>query len=377
MPRITYREPHIMNKSTSHLTPRPGIMQISPYIGGRASLDSRQKVIRLASNESALGPSPHAITAYEAESKNLHRYPDGGAHDLRAALGKLHSLEAARIVCGTGSDEILQLLTKAYAGPGDEVLFSRHGFLVYELAARAAGATPVAAPEVDYHSDVDALLAKVNDKTRILFLANPNNPTGSYLAKPEMHRLWSALPENILLVVDAAYAEFVSAEDYDAGAELVEAGKNVVMTRTFSKIYGLASLRLGWCYGSAEVIDVLNRVRGPFNNTGAALAAGLAAVNDQDHIEKARRHNIKWLQALRSECEKIDIATLPSVCNFLLLRFAEGTRDAKAADAYLTARGILTRNVDNYHLPDCLRVSIGLDREMDALLVALKEFMVS
>ena len=271
-----------MNKSTSHLTPRPGIMQISPYIGGRASLDSRQKVIRLASNESALGPSPRAITAYEAESKNLHRYPDGGAHDLRAALGKLHSLEAARIVCGTGSDEILQLLTKAYAGPGDEVLFSRHGFLVYELAARAAGATPVAAPEVDYHSDVDALLAKVNDKTRIVFLANPNNPTGSYLAKPEMHRLWSALPENILLVVDAAYAEFVSAEDYDAGAELVEAGKNVVMTRTFSKIYGLASLRLGWCYGSAEVIDVLNRVRGPFNNTGPALAAGLAAVTGKE-----------------------------------------------------------------------------------------------
>jgi len=377
MLRITYREPHIMNKPTSHLTPRPGIMQISPYVGGRASLDSGEKVIRLASNESALGPSPRAIAAYEAESSNLHRYPDGGAHDLRAALGKLYGLDAARIVCGTGSDEILQLLAKAYVGPGDEVLFSRHGFLVYELAARAAGATPVAAPETDYHSDVDALIAKVNDKTRILFLANPNNPTGSYLAKPEIRRLWSALPENVLLVVDAAYAEFVSAEDYDAGAELVEAGKNVVMTRTFSKIYGLASLRLGWCYGSAEVIDVLNRVRGPFNNTGPALAAGLAAVEDQDHIDKARRHNSKWLHALRSECEKIGIATLPSVCNFLLLRFAEGAHDAKAADAYLTARGILARNVDNYHLPDCLRVSIGLDPEMDALLVALKEFMAS
>ncbi|MBT5037078.1 MAG: histidinol-phosphate transaminase [Rhodospirillaceae bacterium] len=365
-----------MSTRTSHLTPRPGIMDISPYVGGRATLDGHQQVIRLASNESALGPSPRAIAAYEAESSSLHRYPDGGAHDLRTALGELHQLDSARIVCGAGSDEILQLLTKSYAGPDDEVLYSRHGFLVYELAARAAGATPVSAPETDCHSDVDALLANVTDKTRILFLANPNNPTGSYLTKTELRRLWSALPENILLVIDAAYAEFVMADDYDAGAELVEGGSNVVMTRTFSKIYGLASLRLGWCYGSAEVIDVINRVRGPFNNTGPALAAGLAAVADQDHIEKARRHNDKWLKRLGEELPRIGIDVLPSVCNFVLLRFAAGgAHNSKAADAFLTERGILARNVDNYHLPDCLRISIGLDHEMDALLSALKEFM--
>ncbi|MBT5779834.1 MAG: histidinol-phosphate transaminase [Rhodospirillaceae bacterium] len=365
-----------MSTRTSHLTPRPGIMDISPYVGGRATLDGHQQVIRLASNESALGPSPRAIAAYEAESSSLHRYPDGGAHDLRTALGELHQLDSARIVCGAGSDEILQLLTKSYAGPDDEVLYSRHGFLVYELAARAAGATPVSAPETDCHSDVDALLANVTDKTRILFLANPNNPTGSYLTKTELRRLWSALPKNILLVIDAAYAEFVMADDYDAGAELVEAGSNVVMTRTFSKIYGLASLRLGWCYGSAEVIDVINRVRGPFNNTGPALAAGLAAVADQDHIEKARRHNDKWLKRLGEELPRIGIDVLPSVCNFVLLRFAAGgAHNSKAADAFLTERGILARNVDNYHLPDCLRISIGLDHEMDALLSALKEFM--
>ncbi|MBT6830363.1 MAG: histidinol-phosphate transaminase [Rhodospirillaceae bacterium] len=365
-----------MSTRTSHLTPRPGIMDISPYVGGRATLGGHQQVIRLASNESALGPSPRAIAAYEAESSSLHRYPDGGAHDLRTALGELHQLDSARIVCGAGSDEILQLLTKSYAGPDDEVLYSRHGFLVYELAARAAGATPVSAPETDCHSDVDALLANVTDKTRILFLANPNNPTGSYLTKTELRRLWSALPKNILLVIDAAYAEFVMADDYDAGAELVEGGSNVVMTRTFSKIYGLASLRLGWCYGSAEVIDVINRVRGPFNNTGPALAAGLAAVADQDHIEKARRHNDKWLKRLGEELPRIGIDVLPSVCNFVLLRFAAGgAHNSKAADAFLTERGILARNVDNYHLPDCLRISIGLDHEMDALLSALKEFM--
>ena len=351
-------------------------MGISPYVGGRASLDGQQNVIRLASNESALGPSPRAVAAYEALGDSLHRYPDGGAEDLRAALGALNGLDPARIVCGTGSDEILQLLAKAYAGPGDEVLHSRHGFLVYGLAARAAGAEPVAAPETDYRADVDVLLEHVTEKTRILFLANPNNPTGSYLSKGELRRLWGGLPENILLVIDSAYAEFVRAEDYEAGAELIDTGKNVVMTRTFSKIYGLAALRLGWCYAAAEVVDVLNRIRGPFNVTAPALAAGLAAVEDQQHIDTARRHNDKWLKRLDGELTDIGITALPSVCNFLLLRFPEGGgRDSKAADAFLTARGILARNVDNYHLPDCLRVSIGLDEEMDALLSALKEFM--
>ena len=351
-------------------------MGISPYVAGRSSLAGQQNVIRLASNESALGPSPRAVAAYEAEGASLHRYPDGGATDLRAALGALNGIDAERIVCGTGSDEIIQLLTKAYAGPGDEVLYSRHGFLVYELAARAVGAAPVAAPETDLCADVDALLAHVTEKTRLLFLANPNNPTGSYLSAGELRRLWSGLPENIVLVIDAAYAEFVGAADYDAGADLVGRAENVVMTRTFSKIYGLASLRLGWCYASAAVIDVMNRVRGPFNVTGPALAAGLAAVEDQEHVDKARRHNDKWLKRLDAELKNIGITALPSVGNFVLLRFAEdGGRDSKATDAFLTGRGILARNVDNYHLPDCLRVTIGKDAEMDALLAALTEFM--
>jgi len=351
-------------------------MGISPYVAGRSSVDGQQNVIRLAANESAFGPSPRAIEAYETLGSSLHRYPDGGANDLREALGALNGFDPARIVCGAGSDEILQLLAKSYAGPEDEVLYSKHGFLVYELAARAAGATPVAAPETDYRADVDALLAHVTEKTRILFLANPNNPTGSYLSQGELRKLWGGLPENILLVIDAAYAEYVTAADYEAGAELVGRARNVVMTRTFSKIYGLASLRLGWCYASEEVIDVMNRMRGPFNVTGPALAAGLAAVGDQEHVAQSRRHNEKWLARLGPEMQAIGIEMLPSVCNFVLLRFAEGGgRDAKAADAFLTERGILARNVDNYHLPDCLRVGIGRDEEMDTLLSALKNFM--
>ena len=238
-------------------------MSISPYVPGRSSVNDQQNTIRLAANESAFGASPRAVKAYETLGSSLHRYPDGGANNLREALGALHGIDPASIVCGAGSDEILQLLAKSYAGPGDEVLYSKHGFLVYELAARAAGATPVAAPETNYRSNVDALLAHVTEKTRILFLANPNNPTGSYLSQGELRKLWGGLPENILLVIDAAYAEYVTAMDYESGAELVGRSRNVVMTRTFSKIYGLASLRLGWCYASEEVIDVINRLRGP------------------------------------------------------------------------------------------------------------------
>lgn len=365
-----------MNKSTSLLVPRPGILEITPYQGGRSEIDGHNNVIRLASNESALGPSPKAVTAFIEHSKELKRYPDGNATALRHAIAQLHKINPRNIACGAGSDEILQLLTQAYAGAGDEVLYSRHGFLVYELAAKSVGARPVSAPEKNFTADVDSLLSKVTKKTRIIFLANPNNPTGSYISKEELFRLWSGLPGNVLLVLDAAYAEFVLREDYDSGLELVQSASNVIMTRTFSKVYGLASLRLGWCYGSEEVIDVINRLRGPFNVTGPALAGGLEAIRDQDHISVAIRHNTKWMSRLTRECNALGIEMLPSVCNFALLRLNQGTgKNSKALDTYLSSRGILTRNVDNYHLPDCLRISVGLDHEMETLLAALKKFM--
>lgn len=357
------------------LTVRPGILDIAPYVGGEAGLAGHQKVIRLASNETPLGPSPKAIEAYAKLAGNLHRYPDGGSVKLRAAIGKRFGLDPARLVCGAGSDEVIALLVRAYAGPGDEVLYSRHGFLMYPIAAKSVGATPVAAPERDLTADVDAMLAAVTPKTRIVFLANPNNPTGSYLPVDEVARLRRDLRDDVLLVIDAAYAEYVSRNDYDAGTGLVDAGDNVVMTRTFSKIYGLAALRLGWAYCPESVADVLNRLRGPFNVGAPAQAAGVAALEDAAHTEAARAHNARWLAWFTEQAETLGLTVAPSVGNFVLVRFpTEAGRDADAAHAFLNSRGIIPRKMGGYGLGDSLRITIGLEDEMKAVIAALTEF---
>jgi histidinol-phosphate aminotransferase len=357
------------------LVPRPGILDLAPYVGGESHLPGVERPIRLASNESALGPSPRAITAYRGVADQIHRYPDGESLALREAIGAQFGLDPARIVCGNGSDELLALLAKGYAGPGDEVLYSAHGFLMYPVVALSAGAAPVAAPETDLRADLDALLERVSARTRILFLANPNNPTGSYLGADEMERLRRDLPDEVLLVIDAAYAEFVTAGDYAPGTDLVEAGENVVMTRTFSKIYALSALRLGWAYCPPAVADVLNRIRPPFNINAAAQAAGLAAVEDVAFAGAARDHNETWRDWLADELSSLGLHVYPSVTNFVLVGFGEDPeRGAAAADRFLRQRGIILREVDNYGLPDCLRVTIGTEDEMRALVAALREF---
>jgi len=355
--------------------PRPGILDVRPYVGGESRLDGRAQTIKLASNESALGPSPRAMEAYRAVAATMHRYPDGGAGELRAALGARHGLDPARIVCGAGSDELLQLLCRAYAGPGDEVLYSRHGFLVYPIAAQACGARPVAADERALTASVDNLLAASGPRTKIVFLANPNNPTGTYLSADEVKRLRAGLPANVLLVIDAAYAEFVAANDYSPGIELVDAGENTVMTRTFSKIYALGGLRLGWAYCPAPIADVLNRMRGPFNVSSAALAAGKAALEDTGYAALAREHNDYWRPWLTAELAKLGIETAPSVANFVLARFPDTPgQDAASADAHLRRHGIIVRAMGGYHLPDSLRITVGTGDEMRALVAALAEF---
>lgn len=354
-------------------TPRPGILEISPYIGGEAA-----GTIRLASNEGALGPSPLATAAYTAVAPDLHRYPDGGAHALRAALAKRWGLDAGRIVCGTGSDDVLNLLCRCYAGPGDEVIYSAHGFLWYPICAYAAGATPIKAPETGLKTDVDALLALVSPRTRAVFIANPNNPTGSYLTTTELQRLRDGLPPDVLLVVDMAYAEFASVPDYPAVTDMVEAGENVVMTRTFSKIFALASLRLGWAYCPPAVADVLNRVRGPFNVPAPALAAGVAALEDVAFLEKSQAHNAKWRAWLTTELTRLGLVVHPSIANFVLASFAEqpeGRNDAEAARQHLKARGILVRQMGSYGLPHCLRITVGREHEMAAVVEALTAFL--
>ena len=356
--------------------PRPGILSIEPYVGGKAGLPGHAKTIKLSSNEGALGPSPRAVEALRQSAETMHRYPDGSAHDLRAAIGRRFGLDAGRIVCGAGSDEIIALLTKAYAGPGDEVLYSQYGFVMYPIAALGAGATPVAAPEKDYRADVDALLTRANARTKICFLANPNNPTGTFLTAPEVKRLRDGLPPHVLLVIDAAYAEYVTRNDYSAGIELVESSDNVVMTRTFSKIFALGGLRLGWAYCPAAVADVLNRVRGPFNVSAPAQAAGIAALEDLAFMDKSRAHNDIWLPWLTRQLTALSLKVLPSVGNFVLVEFAAGgAKTAAAANAHLNARGIIPRAVGNYGLPNHLRITIGTEAEMRAVIDALGEFM--
>ena len=356
--------------------PRPGILDVEPYVGGEAKIAGHNRVIRLASNENPLGPSERARAAYVDHRGELHRYPDGGAAGLRAAIAEVHGLDAGRLVCGAGSDELIALLVRAYAGPGDEVLHSAHGFLMYAIAARGAGAIPVAAPERDLTADVDALLSLISTRTRLLFLANPNNPTGSLLPASELARLREALPGHVLLVIDAAYAEYVADARYEPGQALVEARDDVVMLRTFSKIHGLASLRLGWAYCPEAVADVLNRVRGPFNLSMAAQEAGIAAVRDLDHVARSRDHNADCLAWFNERSAALGLAPVPSAGNFALLRFPdEPGRDAAAAAGVLKERGILVRAMGGYGLADRLRVTVGTREDMAAVAEALGEFV--
>ena len=355
--------------------PRPGIMEIQAYQGGKAETGHARPAIKLSANESAIGPSPLAVAAYKATADRLHRYPEGGSEALRGAIARRHNLDPARLVCGAGSDELITLLTKAYAGPGEEVLYTEHGFLMYKLSALGAGATPVAAPETSLRADVDAILARVTSRTRLVFIANPNNPTGSWLTRDELHRLHAGLPADVLLVIDAAYAEFVEHEAYSSGIELAATAENVVMTRTFSKLYGLAALRLGWLYGPAPVVDVVNRLRGPFNVSLPAQEAGIAALEDTEHEAQARRHNATWLPWLSGEIEKLGLTVHPSVGNFVLVGFpAEPGRDAAAANAHLEAEGLIPRAMGAYGLPHCLRISVGLEAENRAVVASLARF---
>jgi histidinol-phosphate aminotransferase len=363
--------------STIAPVPRPGILDIAPYVGGEARIPGVARPIRLASNESALGPSPKAMAAYLGLASDIHRYPEGSAEGLREAIGRRHGLDPARIVCGAGSDELIALLLRCYAGPGDEVLYSRHGFLMYPIGALAVGATPIAAPERALTADVDALLEHLTPRTRIVFLANPNNPTGTYLGAAELTRLHAGLPPSVVLAIDAAYAEFVNRNDYAPGVGLVDRADNVVMLRTFSKIYALAGLRLGWAYCPPAIADVLNRVRGPFNVSTPALAAGVAAVEDTASLDRARAHNDRWLPWFSERLAALGLPLTPSVGNFVLPRFPEESgHDAEAAFAFLHSRGILTRKMGSYGLPQYLRITIGTGEEMQKVAAVLGEFMV-
>ncbi len=355
----------------NQITPQPGIMDITLYQGGAAHVAGLDNVVKLSSNENPLGPSDAAIEAYRRAAFSLHRYPSSDHASLRRAIAEVHALDADRIICGAGSDEIIAFLCQAYAGPGTEVVHTEHGFGMYKISALAAGATPVEVRERERVTDVDAILAACTDKTALVFIANPNNPTGTMIGAAEVARLAEGLPPQALLVLDGAYAEYV--EGYDGGAGLVDTRENVVMTRTFSKIYGLGGLRIGWGYGPRPVIDVLNRVRGPFNLSQSALDAAEAAVRDTAYVDHCRRENARWRGWLADALAEMGIPSDVSCANFVLARLS--SRDeAEACDAYLKSHGLIVRLVAGYNLPQCLRITVGDESSCRRVVHAVRQF---
>jgi histidinol-phosphate aminotransferase len=355
------------------LRPRPEILDIEPYTPGVSKIDGVSRIIKLSSNEGAFGPPPGVAGAVAAAAANFHRYPDGGATRLREAIGSRFGLDPANIVCGAGSDDMIFLLCHIFGGPGTELIMTEHGFSIFEIAGRIAGSRVVQVPENARATDVDAILAAVTPATRLVFIANPNNPTGTFIPHSETGRLRRALPPETVLVLDAAYAEYVDRPDYDPGAALVHTTPNTVMTRTFSKIFGLGGLRLGWAYAPPGIVDLLHRVRAPFNVSLAAHEAGLAALAEPGWIEKSRSHNSAERARVTKALHDAGIPITPSEANFVLADFGTPAR-ADAADLHLRSRGLIVRRVGGYGLPQCLRVSIGLVEENDLLIAALVGF---
>ncbi|SPF77657.1 histidinol-phosphate transaminase [Pseudoprimorskyibacter insulae] len=341
---------------TDQIKPQPGIMDIALYVGGKAKVDGVANVVKLSSNENPFGPSPAAQDAIKRAAHEVHRYPSTDHLELRTAIAQVHNLDVDRIICGVGSDEIIHFLCQAYVGQGDEVVYTEHGFSMYRISTLAAGGTPVEVPENQRMTDVDAILNGCTDRTKLVFIANPNNPTGTMIGLAEVERLAKGLPEGAILVLDGAYAEYVAG--YDGGAGLVERRDNVVMTRTFSKIYGLGGMRVGWGYAPKPIIDVLNRIRGPFNLSNLALVAAEAAVRDRDYVERSRFENTRMRTWLAEALAEHGVPSDTSMGNFILARF-NSPAEAHACDDFLQKEGLIVRRVDSYKLPNALRITIG------------------
>ncbi len=358
----------------SALEPRASVLKLAPYQQGQSQIEGVSQPIKLSSNESSQGPSPKAVAAYQVCATELNRYPDGNQTALRGAIAEVHGLDANRIICGNGSDEMIMLMARAYVGSGHEALLSENGFVMSNVHCIAQGAEVVIAPEKNYRIDVDAMLARVTDKTRFCTIANPNNPTGTYISGDELRRLHAGLPDNCLFLIDDAYAEYVTAADYEDGRSLVDDFDNVVMTRTFSKIYGLSFLRIGWAYCSQDIFNLVQRIRTPFNTNGTALATAEAAVRDVDYIQSVCDENALWRGKIETALDELGIEIIPSQANFYLMRFAEGSgKSGTEATAFLQSRGIIPRPAGGSD--QFLRITIGLPHENEAVLQALTDYM--
>lgn len=347
---------------------------IENYVPGKAKIGNKnQKFLKLSANENALGASKIAIKAYIEHSENIFRYADGSCSDLREKIAQKNNINASQIVCGAGSDELISLLTSAFCKEGDEVIYSEYGFLMYPISAKRVGANPIKVKEKNYRSDVHEILNSVTKKTKIIFIANPNNPTGSYLRKDEIDFLVKNLDKNILLILDQAYEEFVTVNDYPQAIDIVKNNANVVMLRTFSKIYGLASLRIGWCYCHEKIAEILHKIRGPFNVSGPAQACAIACLDDDDFLEKSRQHNQKWLDIYKSEIANLkNLIAHEALANFILLDFLN-EKNCQNAQKIFLENNIILREMSAYSLNNCLRLTIGKDQENHQVLEILKQ----
>ncbi len=364
-----------MTQTASKPTPTPGILDLPPYRGFQKP-KREGRIIRLMANEGALGPSPKAVAAFKAASGEIHRYPQQGSGELLQALAEHHRLDPERLIVGNGSDELIEMLSNCFLGPGDEAIHTQYGFVMFKQSTRAAGAAPVSAPDVNFTVSIDAILERVGPKTKLVFLANTNNPTGSYVGHQEVERLHQKLPGHVVLVLDAAYAEYVNRNDYTPGAGLVERSDNVIMLRTFSKLFALAGLRVGWGYGSPPIIDALNRVHGPFNVNIAAQAAAMAALADTAFQAAAKAHNEAWMPKVQQGLQALGLEPLSSVANFVLVRVpAKAGNSAEAIIGHLAKAGIFVREMASYGLPDHFRFSLGTAEEMEMLLAELGRFL--
>lgn len=359
----------------SFVKARPEIEQLAPYVQGQSTIDGIENPIKLSSNESPLGPSPKAIEAYSRAASNLFRYPDGSQSELREAIAAAHGLDPTRIICGNGSEELMQIMIRTFLGAGDEAVISEYCFGICKLHAFAQGAVVRTAKEPDCMMSVDNILAEVSEKTKFVAISTPNNPPGTYMSKLELHRLHAALPKHVLLLVDGAYAEYVTASDYDCGLGLAKDADNVIVTRTFSKLYGLAGLRIGWSYGPAYIIELMQRLRTPFNANAAAMAAAAAAVSDQEYAEEVRNYNNSWRAKMMAALSSLGLEVFPSVTNFILMRFPEGPHSPEGAWKHLTADGIIPRPVNSGGPDRCLRVTVGLAEENEAFIKSLSSYM--
>ncbi|WP_316229515.1 histidinol-phosphate transaminase [Bradyrhizobium sp. SZCCHNR1070] len=361
----------------SRPVPNPGILDIAPYTPGKSPKpEPGRKVFKLSANETPFGPSPKAIAAFTHAATHLEDYPEGTSRVLRQAIGRAYGLDPDRIICGAGSDEILNLLAHTFLGHGDEAISTTHGFLVYPIATMGRGAKNVIAPEKNLTADVNAILQAVTPRTKLVWLANPNNPTGTYIPFDEVKRLRAGLPSNVVLVLDAAYSDYVSRNDYEVGIELVATTENTVMTHTFSKIHGLAALRVGWMFGPAHIVDAVNRIRGPFNVSTPAMLAAVAAIEDSAHVQTSKTYTEEWRNRLSEEIGKLGLKVTPSVTNFILIHFpTEKGKTAAQADEFLTRRGLVLRALNNYQLPHALRMTIGSEEANRLVLEGLREFM--